>query len=308
MRSAVLFIIFNRPETTKQVFKSIREAKPPRLYVAADGPRENILADTLICQQTREIVQNVDWPCELKLLFREKNLGCKYGVSSAISWFFNEEEEGIIIEDDVVPSKSFYGFCDVMLEKYRNNHDVMMISGFNPFGANEKNNSYFFSKMPGVWGWASWRRFWKFYSVDLPNWPDKALILDLAQKLPKYVINHHSYTFDLIKKENLDTWDYQLTYTILKNNGLIIRPFSNLVTNIGVVGTHAQKKDQNHYVEYGIIELDNLLFPEKIIFDEKQDLKFYKSRIKPLKFRKLIRSFLYYLGILKLIKRIQISI
>src|SRR4051794_16793681 len=119
VRSPLLFIIFNRPDTTQKVFDQIKKAKPTRLYVAADGPRITRTSDYILCKQTRNIVNDIDWDCEVKTLFREKNLGCKEAVSSAITWFFENEEEGIILEDDCLPADSFFKFCDLLLEKYR---------------------------------------------------------------------------------------------------------------------------------------------------------------------------------------------
>ena len=116
IKSAVLFIIFNRPDTTKKVFDQIKAGKPGRLYIAADGPRMNRPGEEVLCRQTREIINDVDWPCEVKTLFRQTNQGCKEAVSSAIAWFFENEEEGIILEDDCLPNNSFFRFCDTLLE------------------------------------------------------------------------------------------------------------------------------------------------------------------------------------------------
>ena len=107
----VLFLIFNRPDTTKQVFDAIRKARPKRLYVAADAPRVEKEGEAALCQQTRAIIKQVDWDCEVQTLFREENLGCQKAISSAIDWFFEHEEMGIILEDDCLPSPSLFSFC-----------------------------------------------------------------------------------------------------------------------------------------------------------------------------------------------------
>ena len=168
MNSAVLFVIFNRPETTARVFEAIRSARPPRLYVAADGPRTSRSGEADRCRLVREIASRVDWTCELHTLFREANLGCKLGVSGAIDWFFQSETEGIILEDDVVPLASFFGLCDELLETYRDDPKVFAVSGCNLVSSVYRpNHSYFFSRYCHVWGWATWRRAWEHYDVPM---------------------------------------------------------------------------------------------------------------------------------------------
>ena len=129
MKSAVLFVVFNRPDTTARVFETIRTAKPPRLYVAADGPRAGRAGEAVLCAKVRQLAMKVDWPCKLYTLFQDTNLGCKIGVSSAINWFFEHEEEGIVLEDDILAQPSFFEYCDEMLDRYRDDTKVSMISG-----------------------------------------------------------------------------------------------------------------------------------------------------------------------------------
>ena len=141
-KTAVLFLVFNRPDTTIKVFEKIREAKPSRLYVAADGPREGYSDEKKKVMKVRKIATNVDWPCEVKTLFRDKNLGCKKGVGTAIKWFFEHEEQGIILEDDCLPDPSFFRFCEELLEEYRHNTKIMLVSGQNlQFGQKRRNYS-----------------------------------------------------------------------------------------------------------------------------------------------------------------------
>ncbi|MFP4332877.1 MAG: hypothetical protein ACLFQJ_06210, partial [Campylobacterales bacterium] len=144
LKTAVLFLVFNRLDTTKQVFEAIRQAKPPRLYVAADGAREAKEGEDQKVKAIREyILQHIDWDCEVKTLFREKNLGCKIAVSSAITWFFENEEMGIILEDDCLPSQSFFWFCEELLERYKDDMRIMMVSGYNKVQRYNQQNSYF---------------------------------------------------------------------------------------------------------------------------------------------------------------------
>ena len=149
----ILFIIFNRPETAERVFSEIKNIKPKELFVAADGPRLNVYGETEKCEKVREIIKQIDWECEVKTLFRENNLGCKVAVSSAINWFFENVEEGIILEDDCLPDASFFYFCQSLLEKYRSNDEIAMISG-NHFGTDRIGSfDYYFTRIPHIWGW-----------------------------------------------------------------------------------------------------------------------------------------------------------
>ena len=172
VHTAVLFLVFNRPETTKQVFEAIRQAKPPRLYVAADGAREGKPGESERVEQVRQIATEVDWPCEVKTLFRDKNLGCKQAVSSAIDWFFDNEEQGIILEDDCLPHPDFFTFCETLLKRYATDERVWVITGDNfQDGQKRGDGSYYFSRYNHVWGWASWRRAWSKRDMSIKFWP-----------------------------------------------------------------------------------------------------------------------------------------
>jgi len=235
LNTAVLFLVFNRLDTTKQVFEAIRQAKPPRLYVAADGARESKEGEAEKVKVVRDyIMENIDWECEVKTLFREQNFGCKMAVSGAIDWFFKNEEMGIILEDDCLPSQSFFWFCEELLEKYKDDENIYLISGdgraTNQININE---SYSFIKYPMIWGWASWSRVWKKYDVKMLDWNEKKIkILDQISeysKTKRYWSNSFQNTYD----NKIDTWDYQFSYTLLKNQGLCIVPKVNLITNVG---------------------------------------------------------------------------
>jgi hypothetical protein len=131
MHSPVLFMIFNRPELTRASFAAIREARPPRLYVSADGPRQDRADDEALCRETRATATAADWPCEVKTLFRKQNRGCKLACTSALTWFFKHEAEGVVIEDDCVPHQDFFPYCDSLLESYRDHPEIMLIGGAN---------------------------------------------------------------------------------------------------------------------------------------------------------------------------------
>ena len=235
LKTAVLFLVFNRPDITKLVFEAIRKAKPPRLYVAADGPRADKFGDEKKVAQVRRIATDVDWDCEVKTLFREKNLGCGVAVSSAIDWFFEDVEEGIILEDDCLPSQSFFWYCEELLEHYRDDARVMVVSGDNwQFGRRRTDYSYYFSRYSHIWGWASWRRAWWYYDKDMKNWPfirDNGYLSDILQD--KKAAKYWTQIFEKIYRGSIDTWDYQWTFTCWTQNGLTILPNVNLVSNIG---------------------------------------------------------------------------
>lgn len=238
---AVLFLIFNRPDTTRQVFEAIRKARPGKLFVAADGPRPDRSNEADLCAETRKVVQQVDWECEIKTLFRDRNLGCRAAVSSAVSWFFGHVEEGIILEDDCLPDPSFFPFCRELLEMYRHDDRVMHISGDNfQFGRQVGPASYYASQFCHIWGWAGWRRVWKLYDPDMRDYPDFVKQSGFSKALRfRDMRRYYRVMYDRVFQGKLDTWDHQLSYTILKHNGLCIIPNVNLVENIGFTsGTH----------------------------------------------------------------------
>lgn len=249
LNTAVLFLVFNRFELTAKVFKTIQKARPPRLYIASDGFRENVVGEKENVDNIRKfLIENINWDCEVFTLFREKNLGCKNAVSGAITWFFKNEEMGIILEDDCIPSKSFFWYCEELLDRYKDSKDVYFISGCGePQLANEMNSDYSFTQYCFVWGWASWRRVWDKYDVDILDWEKnkKNLISNISDSTNTQ--RYWKRAFQQVYDSKMDTWDYQLSYLILKNSGKCIIPRINLVSNIGFGenATHTMNKDDN---------------------------------------------------------------
>ena len=236
MISSVLFIVFNRPDTTRQVFEAIRAAKPPRLYIASDGPRAGRAGEHALCEQVQQVLTDVDWPCKVQRLIRKENLGCKLGVSSAIDWFFENEEEGIILEDDVLPLPSFFNFCDELLDRYRTNEKITMISGCNLVSKRYRpSESYFFSRYCHIWGWATWRRAWKNYDVSMTDWPNWCANDGLSEfvNLTPQLAEFWKKIFDAVHSGKVDTWDYQWVFSCWKTGGLSVIPETNLTSNIG---------------------------------------------------------------------------
>ena len=248
MKSPVLFIIFKRKETTKRVFDRIREVRPPRLYIAADGPRADRAGELERCKETRLIVENIDWPCEVHRLYRDMNLGCGKGVSSAISWFFEHEEQGIIIEDDILAHVDFFNYCDELLELYKNDERIQLISGNNCFydGYNSK-DSYYLSSYMSIWGWASWKRVWKTYDFDVNHLDEERLIKRLFDRLPQESANYFMNIYIQMKDFKIDTWDYQLFLNQQYYNRYAILPYINMIENIGINSddaTHTKSADE----------------------------------------------------------------
>jgi hypothetical protein len=274
LRTSVLFIVFNRPDSTKKVFEEIRKAKPNCLYVAADGPKYSDLKEIELINKVRKIATSVDWPCEVKTLFRENNLGCKEAVSSAISWFFKHEEQGIILEDDCLPHQDFFSFCEKMLNHYHDNENIFMITGNNfQKGVRRGNASYYFSNYTFIWGWATWRRAWQHYDGSINFWPQWKHTSDWTNKFPdKIERNYWAKNFDAVFFEKINTWDYPWTACIWQQGGLTITPNVNLVSNIGfgesaTFTTLKNDKRANVSVE----ELKNIIHPANIIRDDKAD-------------------------------------
>lgn len=235
MTPAILFLVFNRPDTTARVFEAIRAAQPARLYVAADGQRADRPGEAERCAEVRRIATAVDWPCELKVLFRDQNLGCGQAVHEAISWFFECEPEGIILEDDVLPDATFFDYCGELLKRYRNSERVMAVCGggygdAKCFG----DSSYTFARAFDPWGWASWRRAWQKHDVDALRDLDKSK--RLLKRIGPRGFDCGVYwrgQFELTAHGFVDTWDYPWMFSIFKAGGLVAYPATNLISNLG---------------------------------------------------------------------------
>lgn len=233
LSTAVLFLVFNRLDTTKEVFKAIRKAKPSRIYIASDGPRKikNNEADKV--KEVRSyIINNIDWQCDVNTLFREENLGCKIAVSTAIDWFFDNEEQGIILEDDCFPSQSFFWFCEELLDRYKDDLRIGQIGGSNFQNGKKRGDAdYYFSIYNHIWGWASWSNRWRDYNVNLENFENSHFINRILTD--KRAIKYWNNIYEDMKEQKIDTWDYQWTFTLWAKKQLTILPNLNLIKNIG---------------------------------------------------------------------------
>jgi hypothetical protein len=249
----VAFLIFNRPEQTARVLAAIRAARPAKLLVVADGPRVMRPGETDLCEQTRDVIKGVDWPCELLRNFSDANMGCGRRVASGLNWVFEQVEEAVILEDDCVPNPTFFAFCEELLERYRRDERIMMISGDNfQNGRYWTSDSYYFSELPHCWGWATWRRAWQLFDFEMCDWPLRRSTRWLKNIAKHPMLEQHWATsFDGVRSGEVDTWDYQWMYCMFSRNGLSIVPDVNLVTNIGFgsAATHTSIVDDRHIVE-----------------------------------------------------------
>ena len=262
LKTPVCFIIFNRPDVTQRVFEKIREAKPPKLLVIADGPRTNKIGEQEKCIAARAIINQVDWKCEVLTNYSDVNLGCRKRIYTGLDWVFSQVEEAIILEDDCLPDPSFFRFCEELLEEYRHNSRIMLVSGQNlQFGKKRRNYSYYFSRYNHCWGWATWKRAWQYYDDTMELWPlvkNENWLFDILQD--EQAFRYWSATFQGMY-EGFDTWDYPWLFACYINQGLSILPNINLVSNIGFgqEGTHAT--DTNSILAN--IPVEEMQFPLK---------------------------------------------
>lgn len=231
----VLLLIFNRPDLTEQVMDQIRQAAPRKLFVGADGPRPEHSEDKKRCKEAREVATQVDWDCEVHTLFRDNNLGCKEAVSSAITWFFEHVEAGIILEDDCVPHPTFFPYCAELLCRYHNDERIMTI-GANNFQPPDQqyDGSYYYSGYMHCWGWATWRRAWSAYDGHISVWTNLRKTDWLKGWLGgEREAEHWTKIFDRVYRNEVDSWAYPWTFACWREHGLNILPSVNLVSNIG---------------------------------------------------------------------------
>lgn len=265
LKSPVLLIIFNRKKNALRVLESIRKYAPYRLYIAADGPRDDRSGELEKCISTREDILNaIDWECEVFTKFEKSNLGCDNAVPDAISWFFNKEDAGIILEDDCLPASDFFNYCHELLNLYKNDERIMHISGTNFMRGNTIGNaSYFWSKQPLIWGWATWKRAWLKFDITMSNYQEfksNELISSVSSDFifKKLRIFH----FDKISKNNQKSyrklaWDFTWSFCVYINNGLCATPNENLISNIGFdeSATHARlANDPDSNIPLGVLK------------------------------------------------------
>lgn len=283
MDTPVLFLIYNRPDTTKKVFEAIKKARPKNLFIAADGPKAEDQLDKSRCDKTRKVIEDIDWKCKTQTLYRDTNLGCKYAVSSSIDWFFKNVDRGIILEDDCLPDQSFFQYCEELLNKYSDNSEIMHISGNNFQQKNKKikyNGDYYFSLVPHIWGWATWRRAWALYDRDMNKWPEikkNNFLQNLFNN--KAIAYRWENLFQQYWEHKIDSWDGQWAFACFTNHGLCINPKYNLISNIGFneEATHTKYK-QHEYANMTSTNISTpLIHPDSFEINNQADNYTYKN-------------------------------
>jgi hypothetical protein len=274
MDTPVLILAWRRTHTLRQVIDAIRPVAPTRLFVACDGPNTERPGEAEKVGATRQVIEHeINWPCQIERLYSDENQGCRLGVSRAISWFFEQVEEGIILEDDCVPHPDFFPYCTTLLERYRHDTRVWCISGNNfQNGQWRGDGSYYFSRYNHCWGWASWRRCWQHYDAHLSQWPalrNSGLMESIFEDSVES--KYWSAIWQrLIDESKPDSWAYRWTFSCLFNGGITALPNRNLVSNVGfgVDGTHTLGKPINTDVGAG---LDPRRHPTFLLRDRKAD-------------------------------------
>jgi hypothetical protein len=293
----ILFLVFNRPEETRLVFEVIRKLEPKCLYIAADGPRLNRAGENELCDEVQTIVAQVDWVCEVKKLFRDKNVGCKKAVSEAITWFFENVEQGIILEDDCLPDSSFFPYCEELLERYKDDESIISIGGTNLGYTFSGDHSYAFSRFMNMWGWATWRRSAKLVDYDMGKWKNMRFknvflhckLQDNLFSLDYNWIKFWKNYFNLTLLGKIDTWDYQWIFTQLYFNKKAVFPAQNLVKNIGFTENATHTIFPDHPITQ--LNIQSIVLPIKHPDKINIDLHYEKKCIKKVWFSYKNESF-----------------
>lgn len=291
----VLFIAFNRPDITRTTFQRIRAARPEKLYVAVDGPRHAVESEDKVVDQVKAIVKDVDWPCKIHYRFNDENKGAEVTVSSAIHWVFEREEYAIILEDDIIAPLSFFKFAQEMLIKYKDNEQIGTVTGsnFTPIPVPDSAD-YFFAKYGHSWGWATWRRAWQGFNLNVEV-PDEHLRPAFLSTITNSKAESRFYKklFTLLQKRGPgnSTWDLAGLYHFRIRNSLSIIPRVNLTSNIGVQGLHARGKTEHHFRsvdEHFVVKK----YPENIVCFTAYDEHHYKTHFHSKRsiFQRLLRK------------------
>lgn len=276
----ILLIVFRRVETTRAVLNEIRKLKPKQLFIASDGPRDGVIGEDEKVKKVRELFKDIDWDCEVKTLFREKNGIHNLSISSAVSWFFDQVPEGIVLEDDCLPHPSFFRYCEELLQKYRNDKSVMMICGANFQQGNKRgNNSYYSAKIGSSWGFASWQRAWQHYDITMSSFPEfkqEGQIKNIFdnKKIQEYWLD----IFEKVHNGTVKAYDYPWIYAIWANGGLVLSPNVNLISNIGFgkdALTYADEK--NKFARIPTQDIGIITHPKFILGNKDSDEFFMKE-------------------------------
>lgn len=271
----VLIMAFNRPDLLRALLDRLRLIQPSSVYVAIDGPRATREGEAARVQECRELVSAIDWPCEVHTRFQDTNLGCGLGVSTAISWFFDQVERGIILEDDIIPDPSFFPYCSELLDRYETDDRVFAISGCNFVPAEAQTrptDPYRFSQVPHIWGWATWRRSWQQHQLDIAGWQQQLPLWKLwaraGRSLPGTV--YWASTFQLLARKQVDTWDGQFVLASMVSGQLTATSNVNLIANIGFGDTATHTVVDRHELQ-AIHPLVLPTTPVEVVLDHQAD-------------------------------------
>lgn len=284
MKSPVAFIIFKRPDTTRRVFEVIRQVQPSKLLVVADGPRFDRIGEAEKCAETRTIINQIDWNCEVLKNYSDENLGCRKRVASGLDWVFSLVNEAIILEDDCKPHPSFFPYCEELLERYREDERIMSICGLNvPTSYRRDSFSYCFSRYQRCWGWATWKRAWQHYDHDMKLWPNVLETRLMDEFFPDKTTADFWYKkFQTMYEGKIDTWDYQWLLSCWLQNGLSILPEVNLIENIGFGSDATNTVSAGLGVQSSSQELQfPLRHPVFVVGDRRADAFIQRTRHNP---------------------------
>lgn len=233
-RTPVAIIFFNRPHTLARIFDVLRQVRPDRLYLIADGPRPDRPDDADKCTAARAVAASVDWPCRIERNYAEANLGCRRRTVSGLDWLFAQADDAIVLEDDCLPAPTFFRYCGELLDRYRGDTRIATIGGHVMQGPSTvAGPSYRFSRYPSLWGWAGWRRSWAMFDDALSEWPALAASGWLERRFPTPGAAPYWRMIFNQMRAGFDTWDFRMNFACFRHDALSIHPAVNLVANIG---------------------------------------------------------------------------
>jgi hypothetical protein len=290
-KNPVLYCCYNRLQYVKKTLPKLQSFNIKKLYIAIDGPKDK--NDEIKCKRVEKFVKKLNFTFPVIYRIRKKNLGCKYGIADSIDWFFKHEKQGIILEDDIICSEDFINFCDLMLKKYKQNKNIMMIGGTN-YGKFINNSSkFFFSKHFLFWGWATWRAAWKKYDVEMLKWQNNKIHQKFKKKFSFDEFEFLKKKFNAFYLNYKDTWDIQWYFACINNDGFSVVPETNLVTNIGVHGTHSNSIYDSLFLKIGKFNFNDITFPKKINRSTLYDSKIYELCKPETLLKKIIKKIIF---------------
>ncbi len=280
LKTPVILLIYNRPDETRRVFNAIKKIEPDKIFIVADGPKDNRDIDKIF--QTRSLVADIDWTDKVYRNYSDKNLGLAKRIESGLNWAFSKVTKAIILEDDCLPTQSFFYFCQKMLDKYEYNKKVMMIGGTNYLiDKTPISHDYFFSKYFSIWGWATWSDAWEMYDAKMNGWPEFKSNKKLAESYSKFMQKKLTRDFDLAYAQKINSWAIKWFFSCIKNDGLCLVPRLNQISNIGIEGVHTKNKHHNNFFPAFDIQTDKLTGPKKIKMYKQYDNIFFENEFRP---------------------------